>query len=112
MAVNELDRALTWVAATLEHRPANVALFRTALTHRSAGSDNNERLEFLGDAVLNLLVAEQLYRQFPDADEGALSRLRAAVVSGESLARVAAGMHIGEVLYLGAGELKSGGVRR
>jgi len=112
MAVNEPDRALAWVATTLEHQPANAALFRVALTHRSAGSDNNERLEFLGDAVLNLLVAEQLYRQFPEADEGALSRLRSAVVSGESLARVATAMRIGDVLYLGAGELKSGGFRR
>lgn len=112
MAVNEHDRALAWVAAALAYQPVNAALFHAALTHRSAGSDNNERLEFLGDAVLNLLVAEQLYQQFPDADEGALSRLRAAVVSGDSLARIAADMHIGDVLFMGAGELKSGGFRR
>jgi ribonuclease III len=112
MPADELQRALAWAAATLEHQPANEALFHAALTHRSAGSGNNERLEFLGDAVLNLLVAEHLYRQFPEADEGALSRLRAAIVSGESLARVAAETRIGDVLFLGAGELKTGGFRR
>ena len=83
-----------------------------ALTHRSAGPDNNERLEFLGDAVLNLIVAGHLYRQYPEADEGALSRLRASVVSGESLARVAAELDLGAVLALGGGELKTGGFRR
>jgi ribonuclease-3 len=112
MTANPQDRALAWVAAHLEHRPARAALFLSALTHRSAGSDNNERLEFLGDAVLNLLVADYLYRQFPEADEGALSRLRAAVVSGESLARVAAELQVGDVLFMGAGELKTGGFRR
>ncbi len=112
MAVNEQDRALAWVVTRFEHQPANAALFLTALTHRSVGSANNERLEFLGDAVLNLLVADYLYRQFPEADEGALSRLRASVVSGDSLAKVAAELHIGEVLFLGAGELKTGGFRR
>jgi ribonuclease-3 len=112
MAVNEQDRALAWVATRLEHQPVNAALFLAALTHRSVGSANNERLEFLGDAVLNLLVADYLYRQFPEADEGALSRLRASVVSGDSLAKVAADMHIGDILFLGAGELKTGGFRR
>jgi ribonuclease III len=89
-----------------------MGLFAAALTHRSAARPHNERLEFLGDAVLNLLVAEHLYHAFPDGDEGDLSRLRARVVSREPLAEVAAGLSLGEVLQLGTGELKSGGFRR
>jgi ribonuclease-3 len=110
--VNEQERALAWVSGKLQHRPVQDALFLTALTHRSAGSNNNERLEFLGDAILNLLVAEHLYQKFPQADEGTLSRMRAAVVSGESLARIAAEWQLGDALILGAGELKTGGFRR
>ncbi len=89
-----------------------MGLFAAALTHRSAGRRHNERLEFLGDAVLNLLVAEHLYHAFPDGDEGDLSRLRARVVSREPLAEIAAGLSLGEALRLGTGELKSGGFRR
>lgn len=110
--MSDADQSLAWVAATLGYSPTDPALFRMALTHRSAGSHNNERLEFLGDAVLNLLVAEHLYRRFPGVDEGVLSRLRASLVNGESLARVAAGLKLGDVLFLGAGELKTGGFRR
>lgn len=105
-------RAAEWVRRHLQYQPVDAALFEQALTHRSAARSNNERLEFLGDAVLNLIVAEFLYAQYPDADEGALSRLRSAVVSGESLARVAAPLQLGPALALGAGELKSGGFRR
>jgi ribonuclease-3 len=105
-------RAADWVRRRLGYQPLDPDLFEQALRHRSAGPGNNERLEFLGDAVLNLVVAGHLYHQFPRADEGALSRLRAAVVSGESLARVAAGLDLGPALALGAGELKSGGFRR
>jgi ribonuclease-3 len=83
-----------------------------ALTHRSAGGASNERLEFLGDAVLSLITAQYLFERFPEADEGALSRLRASVVSGESLAQQAAAVDLGELLTLGPGELKSGGFRR
>ena len=83
-----------------------------ALTHRSAGGAHNERLEFLGDAVLNCLVADLLYRLYPDADEGELSRLRASLVSGDTLAQIAAVTGLGEELRLGAGELRSGGFRR
>ncbi len=83
-----------------------------ALTHRSAGSCNNERLEFLGDAVLGFVIAEVLYRRFPDATEGDLSRLRATLVRKESLAELARGLQLGEYLTLGGGELKSGGDRR
>jgi ribonuclease-3 len=101
-----------WLLREFRYQPRDPALFARALTHRSANSANNERLEFLGDAVLNLVVADDLYRRFPEADEGALSRLRASVVNGESLARVAAGLRLGEVVALGAGELKTGGFRR
>jgi ribonuclease-3 len=105
-------RAADWVRRKLGYQPGDPALFEQALKHRSAGSGHNERLEFLGDAVLNLIVANYLYQQYPDADEGALSRLRASVVSGESLARVALALELGPALALGAGELKTGGFRR
>jgi ribonuclease III len=83
-----------------------------ALTHRSASGRNNERLEFLGDAVLNLVIAQHLYLAFPNATEGDLSRLRARVVSAEPLAEVAAALGLGDELQLGSGELKTGGFRR
>lgn len=89
------------------------ALLELALTHRSAsGGRNNERLEFLGDAVLGLLVAEQLYARFPKEDEGRLTRLRAALVKESTLAQVARELQLGDQLKLGPGELKSGGYRR
>ena len=83
-----------------------------ALTHRSVGAHNNERLEFLGDALVNLCVAELLYEHFPRADEGELTRLRARLVSEPALAALARDLDIGEQLHLGAGELRSGGFRR
>ncbi|MGH8149185.1 MAG: ribonuclease III [Steroidobacteraceae bacterium] len=101
-----------WIREKLGYEPADPALFAAALTHRSAARSHNERLEFLGDAVLNLLVAEHLYQAFPGADEGDLSRLRARVVSREPLAEIAAGLAVGDALMLGSGELKSGGFRR
>ena len=104
--------AAEWVRRQLQYEPRDAALFGQALTHRSAARDNNERLEFLGDAILNLIVAQYLYEHYADADEGALSRLRAAVVSGASLARVAAALELGPALAMGAGELKTGGFRR
>ena len=104
--------ASEWVRRQLQYEPRDAALFEQALRHRSSARNHNERLEFLGDAVLNLIVARYLYGQYPDVDEGALSRLRAAVVSGESLARVAATLELGPALALGAGELKTGGFRR
>jgi len=87
-------------------------LLRQALTHRSAGNRNNERLEFLGDGVLNFAVAAMLYEQFPEASEGDLSRLRARLVRRETLARVGRELGLGDYLILGSGELKSGGHRR
>ena len=87
-------------------------LMRQALTHRSAGSRNNERLEFLGDSLLDLVIAEELYRRFPDASEGDLSRLRARLVRRDTLANVARELDLGSQLVLGSGERKSGGKRR
>lgn len=110
--MNKADWPLGWVRAELGYEPRDPALFRAALTHRSAPGPNNERLEFLGDAVLNLVVAHHLYVSFPEASEGDLSRLRARVVSGEPLAEVAASLKLGEALQLGSGELKTGGFRR
>jgi len=83
-----------------------------ALTHRSAGSQNNERLEYLGDAILNFVIAEDLFTRFPQVKEGKLSRLRASLVKGVTLAEIARELSLGEVLILGPGELKSGGYRR
>ena len=83
-----------------------------ALTHRSASAHNNERLEFLGDALLNLIVAEYLFQHYPKASEGELSRLRASLVKGETLADLARELKLGDWLRMGPGELKSGGYRR
>jgi ribonuclease-3 len=101
-----------WVRERLGYEPRDLALFRAALTHRSAAGANNERLEFLGDAVLNLLIAHRLYEGFPQATEGELSRLRARLVSREPLAEIALSLGLGETLQLGSGELRSGGFRR
>lgn len=87
-------------------------LLVTALTHRSVGANNNERLEFLGDSILGFVIAQKLYDTFPDASEGVLSRLRASLVNQDSLAGLARKHHIGDYLILGSGELKSGGFRR
>ncbi len=87
-------------------------LLKCALTHRSAGSRNNERLEFLGDAILGYAIAAELYNRFPKASEGILSRLRSSLVKGETLAELARGLQLGDHLLLGSGELKSGGFRR
>lgn len=83
-----------------------------ALTHRSASAHNNERLEFLGDALLNLIIAEYLFQRYPKAAEGELSRLRASLVKGETLADLARELKLGDWLRMGPGELKSGGYRR
>lgn len=88
------------------------ALLEVALTHRSAGGENNERLEFLGDAILAFVISVDLFRRFPQADEGTMSRLRASLVKRESLARIARALQLGEFLRLGSGEMKSGGHRR
>ncbi len=94
------------------HVFADPGMLAKALTHRSAGSPHNERLEFLGDALLNLIVAEQLYARWPKADEGAMTRARAELVRESALAGVARGLDLGARLTLGPGEMKSGGHRR
>lgn len=94
------------------HVFADPALLAQALTHRSAGSPNNERLEFLGDALVNQFVAEALYRHWPKADEGALTRARAELVRESALAGIARALEIGPRLVMGPGEMKTGGHRR
>ena len=83
-----------------------------ALRHRSVGKKNNERLEFLGDAILGLVIADSLYSRFPDASEGQMSRMRSYLVKGKTLAKVALQFKLGDYLQLGPGEMKSGGHRR
>ncbi|MBK1723779.1 ribonuclease III [Thiocystis violacea] len=99
-------------ALGLGHAFEDWALLEQALTHRSASAVNNERLEFLGDALIGFLIAEALWKAFPRADEGTLSRMRASLVKRESLARLARGLQLGDYLRLGAGELRSGGHAR
>lgn len=94
------------------HRFSRPELLRQALTHRSYGSPHNERLEFLGDSVLNCIAATLLYERYPALKEGELSRLRANLVRQESLAQLAQSLSLGDYLHLGEGELKSGGFRR
>src|SRR4249919_655805 len=94
------------------HAFADGALLAQALQHRSAGSPHNERLEFLGDSLLNLIIAEQLYARWPKADEGAMTRARAELVRESTLASIARTLELGARLTLGPGELKSGGHRR
>jgi ribonuclease III len=106
------DELAAWVERSFGHAFTTPELCHAALSHRSAGAEHNERLEFLGDSVLNCSVARLLYDAHPQADEGALSRLRASLVSGETLAKIATELGMGEYLRLGAGELKSGGFRR
>jgi len=101
-----------WIQRSFGYVFTDPDLCCAALTHRSASGSNNERLEFLGDSVLNCVVAHLLYDAHPQADEGALSRQRASLVSGETLAQIAAELGVGEYLRLGSGELKSGGFRR
>ncbi|MFW2422463.1 MAG: ribonuclease III [Porticoccaceae bacterium] len=90
----------------------DTALLELALSHRSVGEPNNERLEFLGDAVLGTTISKLLFNQFPQASEGDLSRMRSAIVRAESLATIARELDLGEHLHLGPGELKSGGFSR
>lgn len=94
------------------HHFADQGLLEQALTHRSAGAPHNERLEFLGDGIVNLMVAEVLFQRWPRADEGALTRARAELVREASLATLARKLELGARLVLGPGEMKSGGHRR
>lgn len=90
----------------------NESLIELALTHRSKGDKNNERLEFLGDSIVNFIIAEALFHKFPQAKEGKLSRLRAGLVRGTTLAEIGRDFELGDFLVLGSGELKSGGFNR
>ncbi len=102
----------TRLQQVLGHDFSKPQLLAQALTHRSAGGTHNERLEFLGDSIINHLIAEALYRQFPRAREGEMSRMRASLVKGDTLAEVARELELGDYLVLGPGERKSGGHRR
>lgn len=107
-----MKSAAEWLRDSLGYECVDATLLEAALTHRSVGGPHNERLEFLGDAVLNCVAALLLFREFAAADEGDLSRFRASLVSGETLAAIAAEIDLGSQLRLGSGELKSGGSRR
>ncbi|MEI6093848.1 MAG: ribonuclease III [Gammaproteobacteria bacterium] len=96
----------------LDYTFRKTSYLRQALTHCSAGEKNYERLEFLGDSILNLVISNALYHQYPQRPEGQLSRLRAFLVKGDMLADIASEIDLGDYLLLGQGELKSGGFRR
>ncbi len=97
---------------SLAYRFNRSELLQRALSHRSVGSENNERLEFLGDSILSYVISVELFQRFPKVDEGGLSRLRASLVKGDTLAKLARELSLGDYLRLGPGELKSGGFRR
>lgn len=107
-----MEKANSWLYRTLQYRFNNAGLLSQALTHRSASGRNNERLEFLGDAVLDFVISDALYKARPDAPEGDLSKLRSSLVKDSSLAGLASDLGLGEYLILGSGEQKTGGHRR
>lgn len=105
-------RTLEKLQNTIGHSFKNQDILTQALTHRSHAKKNNERLEFLGDAILSFVIAEALYKKFPSAHEGQLSRLRSSLVKGDVLAKIALEFDMSSALLLGPGELKSGGDKR
>lgn len=107
-----MQNNLSRLCRHLDYEFKTPTLLKRALTHRSASSSNNERFEFLGDSILSMVISHALFEQFPDQNEGQLSRLRAHLVKGEMLANIALELQLGDYLYLGQGELKSGGFRR
>ncbi len=107
-----MDKTATWLKKSLDYEFKNVQLLKQALTHRSATGINNERLEYLGDAVLDFVISETVYLQRPDATEGVLSRLRSSLVKDTTLADLSTELGVGDHLILGPGEKKSGGHRR
>ena len=107
-----MSNPLTAFSHRIGHEFKDSGLLELAMTHRSYGGCNNERLEFLGDSIVNFVIAEALFQRFPEAREGQLSRLRARLVKGQTLAELAREMRVGECLRLGSGEMKSGGHRR
>lgn len=106
--MNQNDRLVARLGYTFKDK----SLLKLALSHRSYGKQNNERVEFLGDSLLNFIIAEALFAKFPSAKEGQLTQLRANLVKGETLAEIAREFGLGDFLLLGEGELKSGGFRR
>lgn len=108
----DASRALEGCMTRIGHPFQQASFLLNALTHRSFASEHNERLEFLGDGILNFLIAEALYQRFPQAPEGILTRMRAKLVREETLAELAVDLQLGDALRLGSGELKSGGFRR
>ncbi|MBN6063163.1 ribonuclease III [Aggregatibacter actinomycetemcomitans] len=108
MKENQLER----LQRQINYGFQNIELLKQALTHRSAGHQHNERLEFLGDAILNLTIGEALFHQFPKCNEGELSRMRATLVREPTLALLARDFKLGDYILLGQGEFKSGGFRR
>lgn len=104
--------SLESLARALDYAFADLSLLQTALTHRSFSAPHNERLEFLGDSVLNCVVASALFKRFPDLPEGDLSRLRANLVRQDALHQLALSLKLGDLLRLGEGELRSGGHQR
>ncbi|MBK1649959.1 ribonuclease III [Rhabdochromatium marinum] len=108
-----MNRPFERLLDTLSDRPpTRPELFELALTHRSIGRHNNERLEFLGDALLGFVIAEALWQRFPQADEGRLTRARASLVKQESLAAQARALELGDYLRMGSGEVRTGGHAR
>ena len=107
-----MDKAESWLNKALHYRFRDTDLFAQALTHRSATGRNNERLEFLGDAVLDFVISDLVFKIRPEASEGDLSKLRSSLVKDTSLASLAVDLGLGEYLILGSGERKTGGHRR
>ena len=107
-----MNNPLLKLSQRIDYTFRDTSLIELALTHRSCGGKNNERLEFLGDSIVNLVIAEALFLKFPEAKEGKLSRLRARMVKGVTLAELARDFGLGDFLHLGTGEMKSGGHRR
>lgn len=107
-----MEKAESWLYKTLHYRFDDAGLLNQALTHRSASGRNNERLEFLGDAVLDFVISDCVYRARPGASEGDLSKLRSSLVKDTTLAELASDLGVGEHLFLGSGEQKTGGHRR
>ena len=107
-----MDNYVLQLSQILGYTFKNTKLLRAALTHRSISTTNNERLEFLGDSILNFTIAAELYQRFPKAHEGDLTRMRAMLVKGETVAKIGIELGIGQFLNLGVGEQKSGGHQR
>jgi len=107
-----MDNKLMQLMNKIKYDFRDISLLTTALSHCSCGKTNNERLEFLGDSLVNFIVAHELFKRFPSAQEGQLSRLRAFLVKGETLAAIAKEFDLSQYIHLGSGELKSGGAYR